>query len=181
MKEKLEQVLADLKAIGISVAKVESDLGFSNGLLGKAKNGKANLSDEKFNLLINYYEKNFNSNEAEEESTFEPIKEQKDVVEFVKPKPEIQLPKVSGVMVGGEILKNTPKTLFQLMLAEFNDLVLEQPPVSQVKAKLLDILKRAEQPEFTFRQVEAIRERCINYLNGTYGVSVKKESYNNNK
>jgi hypothetical protein len=65
------------------------------------------------------------------------------------------------------------------MLAEFNGLVMEQPPVSQVKNQLLDLLKRAEHPEFTIRQVEAIRERCINYLNGTYGVSAKKDSYNN--
>jgi hypothetical protein len=81
--------------------------------------------------------------------------------------------------MGSDLLKSSPKTTFQLMLAEFNGLVMEQPPVSQVKNQLLDLLKRAEHPEFTFRQVEAIRERCINYLNGTYGVSAKKDSYNN--
>jgi len=66
-----------------------------------------------------------------------------------------------------------------MILAEFNALVLEQPPVSQVKDKLIDILSMAKHPEFTIIQVEAIRERCINYLNGTYGVSAKKDAYNN--
>ena len=176
MKEKLEQVLADLKAIGISVAKIETDLWFSNGLLGKARNGKANLSDEKFNLLINYYEKNFKSNEAEEESTFEPINEQKDVVEFVKPKPEIQLPKVSGIAMGAEVLSNTPKTLFQLLLIEFNDLVLDQPPVSKIKANLEALIEKSQNAELTARQSEAIRERCINYIKGVYGISKPKNN-----
>ena len=57
MKEKLEQILVELKSIGVSVSKVETDLGFSNGLLGKVKNGKSNLSDEKFELVESYYKK----------------------------------------------------------------------------------------------------------------------------
>lgn len=57
MKEQLEQILTALKNAKISVSKVETELGFSNGLIGKAKSGKTTLSEEKFNTLKNYYEK----------------------------------------------------------------------------------------------------------------------------
>jgi len=141
----------------------------------------------------------FNKKNPESEQKFESdnflIKKPKEVVEITKaqivvipkglsqplvPNPVV-VPKGVNFASGSDLLKSTPKSTFQLMLAEFNGLVMEQPPVSQVKNQLLDLLKRAEHPEFTFRQVEAIRERCINYLNGTYGVSAKKDSYNNNK
>lgn len=56
MQEKLEQMLTDLKKAGFPNSKIESDLGFSNGLLGKAKSGNTNLSEDKFNLLKNYYD-----------------------------------------------------------------------------------------------------------------------------
>jgi hypothetical protein len=169
MKEKLEQVLADLKAIGINVVKIESDLGFSNGLIGKAKSGKANLSEEKFDAIMDYYKKNIP--EAKQITT-EP-----EYVDFIAPEKK---PKVE-IMLGSEFLKSTPMSPFRMILAEFNALVLEQPPISQVKDKLIDILSRAENPEFTVRQVEAVRERCLNYLKGIYGVSSKKDSYNQNK
>ena len=83
MKEKLEQVLADLKAIGISVAKVESELNFSNGLLGKAKNGKANLSEEKLSALISYWE----SKMPPVSSEINPTKDEIEAV--VRPKPQM--------------------------------------------------------------------------------------------
>ena len=118
--------------------------------------------------------------ETEEKTVIQEIIVQKSEPQPFVPNPVV-VPKGVNFAMGSDLLKSSPKTTFQLMLAEFNDLVLEQPPVNQVKTQLLDILKRAEHPEFTFRQVEAIRERCINYLNGTYGVSAKKESYNNNK
>lgn len=49
MKEKIEQILKDLKSLKIPVSKIEKDLGFSNGLLKKYK-----LSPEKFEKFINY-------------------------------------------------------------------------------------------------------------------------------
>lgn len=57
MKEKLENILTALKVAGFPVSKIETELGFSNGLLGKAKNGVANLSDEKFVLLEDFFKK----------------------------------------------------------------------------------------------------------------------------
>lgn len=39
----------------LSVHKVERDLGFSNGLLGKAAKGDSNLSDDKLSKLGKYY------------------------------------------------------------------------------------------------------------------------------
>jgi recombination protein RecA len=68
MKEKLESILSELKAIGFPISKIEMELGFSNGLLGKAKNGVTNLSDEKMLLLQNFYKmKTGNSIELEDE------------------------------------------------------------------------------------------------------------------
>lgn len=55
MKQELELILTALKGMGYPTSKVESDLNFSNGLLGKAKNGLTNLSDEKFKSLEEYY------------------------------------------------------------------------------------------------------------------------------
>lgn len=73
MKEKLESILSELKAIGFPISKIEMELGFSNGLLGKAKNGVTNLSDEKMLLLENFYRmKTGNSIEPEEELEAEP-------------------------------------------------------------------------------------------------------------
>lgn len=55
MKEKLEQILKELKVLGFPASKIEPELGFSNGLLGKARKGESNLSEEKFKLLETFY------------------------------------------------------------------------------------------------------------------------------
>lgn len=55
MALKIEQILKDLKAAGFVTSRVETDLGFSNGLLGKAAKGKTELSKEKYIKLIEYY------------------------------------------------------------------------------------------------------------------------------
>jgi len=99
MKEKLEQVLADLKAIGINVVKIESDLGFSNGLIGKAKNGKANLSEEKFDAIMDYYKKNIPEGK---QTTTEP-----EYVDYIAPEIPEKKPKAE-IMLGSEFLKSTP-------------------------------------------------------------------------
>lgn len=58
MNEQLEQMLNYLKENGFPLSKIEQELEFSNGLLGKAKKGETKLSEEKFNILKNYYEEN---------------------------------------------------------------------------------------------------------------------------
>lgn len=54
-KDQITAMLVALKAIKIPASKVEKDLDFSNGLLGKAAKGNNDLSDEKFNLLEKYF------------------------------------------------------------------------------------------------------------------------------
>lgn len=188
MKEKLEQILNNLKAIGISVSKVETELGFSNGLLGKVKNGKSNLSDEKFGLLESYYKKmvgdkiqevatEINQNQPkadiilkeEEATTFQGF------VELVNPQPEtapnpekIVLPKANGIMMGADYLAALPKTTFQNLLIEFNSLVEDLPPIKKIEDKLYELILKAQNSDLTARQAEAIRDRCIYYLKGQY-------------
>lgn len=59
MKEEISKMLTDLKGKKISASTIESDLGFSNGLLGKAAKGDTNLSEEKLQKLKNFYDKIF--------------------------------------------------------------------------------------------------------------------------
>lgn len=54
MKEEIGQILEQLKLKNLSVAKVEKALEFSNGTLGKARDGKINLSAEKMEKLRAY-------------------------------------------------------------------------------------------------------------------------------
>ena len=162
---------------GVKKSQIEAELGMPKNSLSGMLSGSRPIPIKWVDALTDYVTKPKGEIEPTQNLT-EEVKS--DFVETFKPTP-IKVPKGVNFAMGSDLLKSSPKTTFQLMLAEFNDLVLEQPPVNQVKTQLLDILKRAEHPEFTFRQVEAIRERCINYLNGTYGVSAKKESYNNNK
>lgn len=56
MKEQILKMLSELKAQKISASTIETELGFSNGLLGKAAKGDTNLSEEKFAKLKSYYE-----------------------------------------------------------------------------------------------------------------------------
>lgn len=52
MNEKVKEILTALKKVKIPTSKIESDLGFSNGLLSKE-----GLSQEKFDKLCEYYDK----------------------------------------------------------------------------------------------------------------------------
>lgn len=167
MKEKLEQILANLKSIGVSVSKVETDLGFSNGLLGKVKNGKSNLSDEKFGLVESYYEKLRNGVIALPNDFKTEIQEEEIVPEPQKPE-KVVLPKAKGIMMGSDYLAALPKTTFQNLLIEFNSLVEDLPPISKIEDKLYELILQAQNSDLTARQAEAIRDRCIYYLKGQY-------------
>ena len=173
MKEKLEQILAELKLKGVSVAKLESDLKFSNGLLGKVKNGKSNLSDEKFYLVQAYYDKLINNAKSvtENETKSEVLINEEVIVPKTEQKP---LPKAKGIMMGADYLAELPKTVFQKLLIEFNGLVEELPPISKIEANLMALIEKSQHPELTARQSEAIRARCINYLTGQYAGQKQK-------
>ena len=179
MKEKLEQILVNLKAIGVSVSKIETDLGFSNGLLGKVKNGKSNLSDEKFDLVESYYKKMVGDKIQEmateiEKSHSKVIVTQKEEVvygvepEFTPTPEKIVLPKAKGIMMGSDYLAAIPKTTFQNLLIEFNSLVEDLPPIKKIEDKLYDLILKVQNSDLTARQAEAIRDRCIYYLKGQY-------------
>lgn len=69
MKEKIRTILELLKENKIPVSRVEKELGFSNGLLGKAKE-TGSISDEKFEALQQYADKLLNG----KDKSVEPIK-----------------------------------------------------------------------------------------------------------
>lgn len=58
MNEVISEMLLALKMQNISAQKIEIDLGFSNGVLGKASRGTVNLSKARFELFKLYYENN---------------------------------------------------------------------------------------------------------------------------
>lgn len=99
------------------------------------------------------------------------------IAEKVVEKPSIG---IKGVTLGSELIKSMPKTAFQLILAEFNNLVLEQPPIKEVKAQLEKIRVKADNPELNYRQKEAVIARVDNYLNGTYGTSFNENNAHKN-
>ncbi len=55
MQQELEQMLFKLKMQNIPASKIEEDLGFSNGVLGKAVKGKPNLSKARFEMVKLYF------------------------------------------------------------------------------------------------------------------------------
>ena len=55
-KDSVTLMLTKLKELKIPASTVEGDLGFSNGLLGKAAKGNLDLSEEKFNKFKEYFE-----------------------------------------------------------------------------------------------------------------------------
>jgi hypothetical protein len=193
-----QELIEAIKNCGVKKSQIEADLGMPKNSLSAMLSGVKPMPSKWVDALTVYIhpipkevpKQKFESDVVVIKTPKETV-EQTKVQMVVKPKglsePQplvsnpVKMPKGIEFALGSDLLKSTPKSTFQLMLIEFNGLVMEQPPVSQVKAQLLDLLKRAEHPEFTIRQVEAIRERCINYLNGTYGVSAKKDSYNNSK
>lgn len=55
MKEEILKIIIALKAKKISVSKIEKELGFSNGLIGKAAKGGTGLSEDKIEKLRDYF------------------------------------------------------------------------------------------------------------------------------
>jgi len=57
MKEQVKGILFDFKNIGWSVQKVEQELSFANGSLGKVVNGVAGISEFRFTKLLELHKK----------------------------------------------------------------------------------------------------------------------------
>lgn len=81
---------------------------------------------------------------------------------------KIVLPKAKGIMMGSDYLAALPKTTFPNLLIEFNSLVEDLPPIKQVEDKLYELILKSQDANLNARQSEAIRARCIYYLNGMY-------------
>lgn len=75
MKEQVKGILFDFKNDGWSVQKLEKELGFSNGSLGKAASGKVNLSEVRFIKLLEFHQKTFKKTPTVTEKLKEKIKE----------------------------------------------------------------------------------------------------------
>jgi hypothetical protein len=66
---------------------------------------------------------------------------------------------------------------FELLLQEFNELIKESPTASKIKAELTEMKDFAiTASALNGRQRDAISERCLGYLNGTYGKNLSKVS-----
>lgn len=59
MKEQVKGIIYDFKNAGWTVQKVEQELKFSNGTIGKVLNGKAGMSDFKFTKLLGLHQETF--------------------------------------------------------------------------------------------------------------------------
>lgn len=57
MKEQVKGIVYDFKDAGWTVQKIEKELNFSNGTLGKVMNDKAGMSDFKFCKLLELHQK----------------------------------------------------------------------------------------------------------------------------
>lgn len=55
-KDEILKMVVALKAVKFPVSKIESELGFSNGLIGKAAKGETELSEEKYNKLVDFFD-----------------------------------------------------------------------------------------------------------------------------
>lgn len=57
MKEQVKAIVFDFKDAGWSVQKIEKELGFSNGTLGKVINGVSGISDYRYSKLLELHQK----------------------------------------------------------------------------------------------------------------------------
>jgi len=154
-KEETVKMVAALKASKISVSKIESELGFSNGLIGKAVKGELELSEQKFELLVVFFKEKIVVNEQKQTETTSVINELKGIV-------------------GNETIvkkKNEEEGIhpFDVLLRKFNKLIDNAPSVNSVKKELNEISELAKQNHIlNFWQKDAILKRCDNYINGSY-------------
>ena len=56
-KDEILKMVVALKAVKLPVSKIETELGFSNGLIGKAAKGETELSADKFEKLVAFFDK----------------------------------------------------------------------------------------------------------------------------
>lgn len=80
-KDEILKIVVALKAIKIPISKIEADLGFSNGLIGKAAKGKTELSEDKFAELSSYFDKNCGVLDKIEEKTSIVVEKKKGLIE----------------------------------------------------------------------------------------------------
>jgi len=59
---------------------------------------------------------------------------------------------------------------WRTMLASFNDIIEDRPPIEKVRAELEELMEMCKiSARLTPRQREGIYDRCKSYLDGTYG------------
>lgn len=75
MKEQVKGIIYDFKNAGWTVQKVEQELKFSNGTLGKVMNDKAGMSDFKFSKLLELHQATFKKMPTVTEGLKEQIEE----------------------------------------------------------------------------------------------------------
>lgn len=75
MKEQVKGIVYDFKDKGWTVQKIEHELKFANGTLGKVVNGKAGMSDFKFSKLLELHQKEVKKKPAVTEGLKEQIEE----------------------------------------------------------------------------------------------------------
>lgn len=81
--ESVLKIVAVLKENKVPISSVEKELGFSNGVIGKAAKGIAELSDEKMSKLQNYFDEHYGS----KITNIEIKSNAETVVEELKPQP----------------------------------------------------------------------------------------------
>lgn len=69
MKDEILKIIVALKAQKIPVSKIESDLNFSNGLIGKAAKGITELGQDKFEKLEHYFKEKTSISKSPVEKT----------------------------------------------------------------------------------------------------------------
>jgi hypothetical protein len=62
MKEQVKGILYDLRSAGWTVQKIEKELKFSNGSLGKVVLGKSGISEFRFDKLMEFHKKIIKNN-----------------------------------------------------------------------------------------------------------------------
>src|SRR5689334_1145746 len=75
MSHEILKIINDFKDKKIAVSKIEADLGFSNGLLGKVARGDTGLSSEKLKKLTDYHLEHFPIQPSTTEETNKKINE----------------------------------------------------------------------------------------------------------
>ena len=63
------------------------------------------------------------------------------------------------------------------MLQTFKDLIKGDPKPSEIKEELMELVEMAKNSSrLTSKQIEGIHDRCMNYINGSYGRNLSHPS-----